>query len=142
MHNDSELCRGRVVKRARGNNRNPIGCRNPRARFNLEMGKFEYMVEFDDGAVDLFTENIIDRNIFSQVYTDGHDKTFIKEVIDYRVISKAVTKANGFIVTRSGTRRPKFTCTGWEFLLESKDGSTDWIPLKDLKNSNLIEISE
>ena len=117
MHNDGELCRGRVVKRAQGNNGNPIGRRNSSARFNLELGTREYIVEFDDGAVDRFTEKNIYRNIFSQVDTDGHDKTVIKEAVDHRVNGKEVTKENGFIVTPSGNRRPKFTTAGWEFLL-------------------------
>ena len=100
------------------------------------------MVEFDGGAVDRFTVNIISHNIFSQVDTDGHEKTVIKEVVDHRVKGKAVTKENVLVVTRSGTRRPKVTTAGWEFLLEFNNGSTDWIPLKDLKNSNPIEIAE
>ena len=122
MHNDGELCRGQVVKRAQGNNGNPIGRRNSSARFNLELGTREYIVEFDDGAVDRFTKKNIYRNIFSQVDTDGHDKTVIKEAVDHRFNGKAVTKENGFIVTRSGTRRPKVTTTGWEFVLEFNDG--------------------
>ena len=117
MYNEDELIRRRVVKRARGNNGNPIGLRNPSARFNPELETSEYMVEFEDGAVDRFTENIIARNIFSQVDTDSHGKTFIKEVVDHRVNDKSVTKENGFIVTRSSTRRPKVTTAGWEFLL-------------------------
>ena len=55
------------------------------------------MVEFDNGAVDCFAENIISRNIFSQVETDGHDKTIVKQVVDHRVNRKAVTKENGFM---------------------------------------------
>ena len=125
MHNDGELCRGQVVKRAQGNNGNPIGRRNSSARFNLELGTREYIVEFDDGAVDRFRVNIIACNIFSQVETEGRDKTIIKEVVDHRFKGKAVTKENGFIVTRNGTRRPKVTTAGWEFLIELNDGSTD-----------------
>ena len=112
IHNDSELRCGRVVKCAQGNNGKPIGRRNPSARFNPELGTHEYMIEFDDGAVDCFTENIIARNIFSQVDTDGHEKTVTKEVVDHQVNGKAVNKENGFIVTRSGTCRPKFTTAG------------------------------
>ena len=100
------------------------------------------MVDFDDGAVERFTENIIARNIFSQVGTDGHDKTVIKEFVDYRVNRKVVTKENGFVVTQRGTRRPNVTTSGWDILLEFNNRSTDWIPLKDLKNSNQIEIAE
>ena len=111
------LLLGQVVKRAQGKNGNPVGRRNPSARFNPELGTREYMVEFDDGDVDRFTEKKIARNIFSQVDTDVHDRTVVKEVVDHQVNGKAVTKENGFIVTPSGNRRPKFTTAGWEFLL-------------------------
>ena len=70
------------------------------------------MVNYDDGAVDRFTEKIISHNIFLRVDTDGHDTTFIKEVDDHWVNGKALTKENGYIVTRSGTCRPKFTTAG------------------------------
>ena len=83
MDNDGELRCGRVVKRARCNNGNLIGRRNPSARFNPELGTREYMVEFDNGAVDRFRENIIACNIFSKVGTDGHDKTIIKESVEH-----------------------------------------------------------
>jgi hypothetical protein len=36
----------------------------------------------------------------------------------------------------------KKTTAGWKLQVEWKDGSTQWIPLKNLKNSNPIELAE
>ena len=88
----------------------------------------------------VFMENIIARNIFSQVDTEGHDKTVIKEVVNHRVNGKVVTKGNGFIVTRIGTCRPKVNTAGWEFIIVFNDRFTDWIPLKDLKNRIRLKV--
>jgi hypothetical protein len=43
---------------------------------------------------------------------------------------------------RHGQRRPKLTTRGWKLMVSWKDGSTVWIPLKDLKEANPIEVAE
>ena len=40
------------------------------------------------------------------------------------------------------TERPKVTTRGWELLVQWKDGSVSWEKLKDLKESNLVEVAE
>ena len=30
----------------------------------------------------------------------------------------------------------------WKLLVEQKDGSVDWVPLKDLKQSNPVDLAE
>ena len=57
--------RGRVVKRARGNDVQPIGRRHPDWVFNPDMGTREYIIEFEERTGDRLMENIITRNIFS-----------------------------------------------------------------------------
>ena len=34
------------------------------------------------------------------------------------------------------------TTVGWDFLVKWNNGSTSWVPLKDLKDSNPIEAAE
>jgi hypothetical protein len=41
-----------------------------------------------------------------------------------------------------GRRVPKKTTKGWELLVEWKDGSSTWVPLRELKETNPIEIAE
>jgi hypothetical protein len=42
----------------------------------------------------------------------------------------------------NGEMKPKITTQGHEFLCSFKDGSMDWVKLKDLKESNRIKITE
>ena len=34
------------------------------------------------------------------------------------------------------------TTKGWEFQVQWNDGTSPWVPLKDMKESNLIEVAE
>ena len=45
-------------------------------------------------------------------------------------------KADKHIVTGNGQRRLRKFAQGWKLEVLWKDGSTSWIPLKDLKESN------
>ena len=41
-----------------------------------------------------------------------------------------------------GTNQRIFLKCGWKLLVEWKDGSVDWVPQKDLKQSNPVELAE
>ena len=40
----------------------------------------------------------------------------------------------------NGIKKRKITTKGWDLKVEWKNGTSSWIPLKDLKESNPIEI--
>ena len=122
--------------------RNPDGNPTGRANSNPLLDTREYEVEFPDGSTDSFTANLIAENILSQVDEEGHSFSILKEIVDHRTNGKALTKDDGFTTDRRGRRHPKQTTQGWELEVEWKDGSTSWIPLKDLKDSNPVEVSE
>ena len=44
--------------------------------------------------------------------------------------------------TNTGTKRRKETTKGWELLIRWKDGGTDWIALKDAKESYPVKVAE
>ena len=50
--------------------------------------------------------------------------------------------SNGFATSKNGDKVPKQTMIGWKFLVEWNNGSLDWTELKDLKESNPVEIAE
>jgi hypothetical protein len=63
--------------------------------------------------------------------------------IDHRTNRHALSKDDGFTVSgQTGVRRPKITTRGWELCVEWKDGTSTWVPFKDLKESNPVEIAE
>jgi hypothetical protein len=46
------------------------------------------------------------------------------------------------MVMPNGRKVRKRTTKGWELLVKWKDGTTTWIPLKDLKETNPVELAE
>jgi Reverse transcriptase (RNA-dependent DNA polymerase). len=55
---------------------------------------------------------------------------------------EALTKADAWHTDVKGRKRRRLTTKGWYFNVQWKDGSQQWIPLKDLKESNPVEIAE
>ena len=45
-------------------------------------------------------------------------------------------------MTKTGTKRRRETTKGWELLIEWKDGSTNWVSLKDIKESYPVEVAQ
>jgi hypothetical protein len=57
-------------------------------------------------------------------------------------LEDAIPIDDGFYTTPSGMKRKKRTTRGWEISVRWKDGSTDWISLKDLKDSYPVELAD
>ena len=102
----------------------------------------EYEVEYIDGTVETLTANIIAENLLSQVDEEGHRQMLMHEIIDHRTNQNAINKEDGFVITKYGNKKKKMTTRGWELCVNWKDGSTDWVALKDLKNSYPVELAE
>ena len=63
----------------------------------------------------------------------------LDEIIDHRKNGHAIDKADEYINTKRGRKLRKSTI-GWDMLVLWRDGSTSWIPLKQLKESHPVEI--
>jgi hypothetical protein len=59
--------------------------------------------------------------------------------VDHRTDGTAVTLDNAKI---PGTDRMRRTIKGWQLLVEWRDGTSDWLPLADLKESYPIQVAE
>lgn len=134
---DGEI-RGRVVKRARGSDSEFVG----RAHRNPLLDTREYWIEFPDGDQEKYAANVIAENLYSQVDSEGRQYAVMNEIVDHRSDATAITKDNGFVVSRGGNRTAKKTTRGWELCVEWKDGTSDWVKLKELKESNPVELAE
>jgi hypothetical protein len=66
----------------------------------------------------------------------------LSEIIDHRVLIDAIPKTQGTYENPYGVKRRKATTRGWELLVEWRDGSTDWIVLKGLKESYPVELAQ
>ena len=73
---------------------------------------------------------------------EGHRQLLMNEIIDHRKNDDAIEREDAFYTTRQGTKRRKMTTKGWELCVQWKDGSSNWIALKDLKHSYPVELAE
>jgi hypothetical protein len=138
VNQNGESVPAKVTKRARNNDGKPIGKRSA----NPLLDTREYECVLDDGSVYRYNANVIAENIFAQCDDEGRRHAVLQEITDHTKDRTAVEIANGFIMTKKGTRIPKTTTKGWKLLCQWKDGSSDWIDLKHLKESNPIELAE
>ena len=130
--------KGRVVKRAKGTSGEPIG----RAHANPLFDTREYVVEFTDGSTENYFANVIAECMYAQVDAEGNQFQLLDEITDHKSDNSAIRIDDGFVTSRNGNRVPKPTTRGWSLLVSWKDGSTDWLPLKDLKDAYPVQIAE
>ena len=106
--------------------------------YNSIHNNYVYKVEYPDGTIEELTANIISENMLSQVEYEGHHYKVLAKVIDHKRYDSAITKVNGLIKSSNGNLHSKSTNRVWNILVEWKDGSVDWVPLKDLKQPNPV----
>jgi hypothetical protein len=138
LPNMGSMTKAKVVARKRDADGNPVGTRNA----NPILDTREYEVLFPDGATDTFTANIIAENMYSQVDEEGRSYSIMDEIIDHKKDGTAVSKDDGYEVANDGSSRPRRTTRGWKLLVQWKDGTATWVALKDLKESNPVEVAE
>ena len=130
---------GTVKRRKRDQDGELIG----RSNKNPLLDTSVYEVEFDTGDTEAYHANIIAESIYSQVDGDGYTTFAMKEIIDHRTDESAVKMDDAYIVHhQTGKKRLKRTTQGWQLCVKWNDESTTWVPLKDLKESNPVEVAE
>jgi hypothetical protein len=66
----------------------------------------------------------------------------MKEISDHWKDETAVPISEGWITMKNGRKFRKKTTWGWQLLVEWKEGGSDWIALKDLKESYPVKVAE
>jgi len=64
----------------------------------------------------------------------------VNEIVDHRKDDTVASKDDGIITTKAGRKLPRQTNKGWQFCCQWNDGSTSWHPLKDVKESHLLQL--
>jgi len=123
-----ELRRGQVIQRKRDHEGRPIGIRNS----NPLLDTREYDVTFADGSSASYLANTIAKNLYSQIDQEGHSFTLLSEIIDH--VFDAEEASNG--------NKSSHTTKGWRFLIAWKDGSTSYVPLREMKNIYPLETAD
>ena len=128
-----------VVKKRRVDEEGkPIGISNK----NPLLDTAQYEVEFSNGDIEIMMANTIAENLLAQVDEEGHRQMLIDEIQDHCVTKDAIPKSKGTYETKRGPDKKIRATRGWEFYVQWKDGSGDWVSLKDLKDSYAIELAD
>ena len=128
----------RVVRRSKDNKGKLIGKFNENPILNTRV----YDVLFPDGSYEQYAANQIAENIYSQVDEEGRRYLMLADIIDHRTTNEALSNDDAYITSENGNRSRIKTTKGWEFLVQWRDGTESWHPLKDLKASNPVELAE
>ncbi len=128
----------RVIRRQKNAEGELVGVPN----VNPILDTRQYEVQFPDGATDVVNANLIAENLFSQIDEEGRSFHLLKDIDDHRYTSDAIPREDGTYTTSTGTTRKKRTTKGCELLVTWVDGSANWVPLKELKISNPVEVAE
>ena len=130
--------KGRVTKRSRGHDVEPIGVTHNNPLFDTR----EYDGELTDVSIEKYADNIIAENMFAQVDDEGRDHLIMKDIVDHKKDHTEIPILEGKLRSYNGNGNPKVTTCVWKLLVEWRDGKTSWIDMKDLKESNTIEVAE
>lgn len=120
-----------VKRRALDNMGVPVGVANS----NPLLDTREYDIEYHDGTIETVTANLIAENILSQVNEKGHRQLMLDEIIDHKYVGEQRKLG-------SKRKRNRHTINDWEFCVSWKDGSTNWVAIKDLKESYPLQLAE
>ena len=130
---------GTVRRRKRDSDGELIGKSNKNPLLDTSL----YEVEFDSGETEAYHANIIAESIFARVDDDGYTTFMLKEIIDHKKDATALSMEDAYYTHKhTGKQRLKPTTKGWQLCVRWNDESTTWVPLKDLKESNPIDVAE
>ena len=79
------------------------------------------------------TVQAMPKNMFAKFDNEENRNVIFDEIIDHRSTALALKQSDTFVVTSSGNRRPRQNTKGWDMIVQWKDISTTWVPLKDMK---------
>ena len=101
-----------------------------------------YEVEFADVTTEVLTVTIIAKNLLAQFDEEDHLQMILNENIDLKQDVNDIGKEGVFTKTPNGMKRRKMTTSGWQLYIQWKDRSTDWVALKEVKKSYLVELED
>ena len=101
-------------------------------------------MEFHTGNEQEVTVNIIAEHILLQVNPEGQRELLLEEIIDFRRDEQVALKQSEAFEQRqhNGHQVCKKTTIEWQLLVQWKDGSTNWVELKDMKQSYPVQSAE
>jgi hypothetical protein len=127
-----------VIQRANVTTGQPIG----RAHANPLFDTREYVVEFTDGTIENYFTNVVTENMLLQADDEGKQYQLLDKIIDHPSDGMAWTIENGYMVGPNGNHVPKKFSRGRSLLVNWKDGLSDWVNSKDVKDLYPVQVAE
>ena len=128
----------KVLRRSVNPEGRVIGNTNDNPLLNTLM----YDVEFPDGNIKKYAANIIAENVLVNCDSEGFYSSQMSCIVDHKCDGSAVPMEQKYIKSKNGQMKLRQTTVGWSFNIKWKDGTSDWVPLKILKESNPVDIAE
>ncbi len=70
---------------------------------------------------------------------EGRQFQVFQEITDNYMNARTIGMVDIYETGPNEQLKPKHSTVGWDICMKFVDGSTEWIPLKDVKYSNLVE---
>ena len=95
---------------------------------NPFLNSMTYEVEFVNGQVWEYSENVIAENMLTRVYLEGFSTTLTEGIVDcHKDELIVVMKADKYVYTKSGQWHLRKMMAGWDMLVRWKDQTESWI---------------
>ena len=98
-------------------------------------------MEFPDGDVKKYAANFIAVNVLSQCDPDGLYTYVMEVILDHKRDGRAVPISEKYFTTKQGKRKIGQSTLGWSFQIKWENGSTEWVALKYLKETNPFDVA-
>jgi Reverse transcriptase (RNA-dependent DNA polymerase) len=134
---DDELEVGKVTKRIRDTDGDPIGIKHDDPTMDTRL----YEVTWTDGTTEELFANTIAENMYDNSEVQGKQHTLFKDIIDHRKTTHAIDDDKSRTVLPNGTSVLSPTTKGWDICVSWVDGSTSWVAMKDVKDSYPIQLA-
>jgi hypothetical protein len=135
---EGKLIHATVRKRVRDDDGKPVGVNHT----NPLLDSIKYEVGYADGHVEELTAYLIAENLIAQVDKEGRRQMLmLSAIMDHRVLHDTIPQSQGTYTNSYRVKRRKTTTREWELLVEWRDGSNDWVALKDLKDLYPVELA-
>ena len=101
-----------------------------------------YGVMFPYLPLQQYAAKNISENMYPQVDAEGYQYKLMGEILDHRNNVHVFHCDYAFIIYRSGQKNWRCTIKGWFICVRWNYGSDLWVSLKDLKETNTVEVAE
>ena len=122
---------GTVSKRLKDKDGNPVGVRNDNAALDTRL----YEVVWSDGTTEPLFSNVIAENIYESAQGEHTSNELFRDIIDHRTTDAILKGDDAYNILPNGTKQIKPTTQGWQFCIQWSDGATDWVEMRDVKDS-------